>query len=228
MSGGIGHVNQTGGTVNLADNLMVGRYGTSTTNPNNGKGFYTISGGTITCLSTNTKGCLYVGGAGGMGPSEGTFTIAGNAANVSFKKLYVGSDGVNTSATGTLEFKIGSTGVSPIRLSDEINIDAKGAASTAKLIVSATAEPPKANILLAENQGSGLVNGIFDTVNGNPAPEGAPVVLSFGGNNYNYTLTYKGGSGNNDIILLYAPAPATTAAPAAPAPPVSAPNTTAK
>jgi hypothetical protein len=59
------------------------------------------------------------------------------------------------------------------------------------------------------------VIGTFDTVNGNPAPEGASMVLSFGGNNYNYTLTYKGIADvdniANDIVLI--PQPATPALP---------------
>lgn len=209
-SGPIGRVNQTGGTVNLADNLLVGRYGTSSNNPNEGKGIYTISGGTITCIPTNTKAGLYIAGFGGRGPTEGTFTVAGNAVNINFKKLSITSDGA-IGCVGTVEFKIGSAGVSPIRVSDNISIDALGETTTAKLLVSATAEPPKADILLIENQGNSLVNGIFDTVNGNPAPEGASVVLSFGGNNYGYSLTYKGGAGNNDIMLRYVPAPAPAA-----------------
>ncbi|MGA2914783.1 MAG: hypothetical protein ABSE89_02020 [Sedimentisphaerales bacterium] len=214
-SGPIGCVNQTGGTLNLADNLLIGRFGTSDKNPNAGKGFYTISGGTIAYLPTNAKATLYVGGAG-SGATEGTFTIVGSTANISFKKLYIGSDGSNTGCTGTVEFRIGSAGVSPIRIADNISIDLAGAASTAKLVVSAAAEPPKTNILLIENQGSGAVNGVFDTVNGNPAAEGAGVVLNWAGINYNYTLTYKGGQGGNDIMLFYSPAPAVAPAPAAP------------
>lgn len=214
--GGIGWINQTGGTLNLAENLSVGRYGTSEKNPNYGKGFYTISGGTIACLATNAKATLYIAGAGGSGASEGTFTIVGNAASINFKKLYIGSDGSNTGCTGTLEYKIGSSGVSPIRVSNSVFIDPLGTSSTAKLIVSATAEPPKGNVLLIENQGSTPVSGTFDTVNGNPAAEGASVAVSSGGKNYNYTLTYKGGAGNNDVMLLSSSAPAAAPAPAAP------------
>lgn len=214
--GGIGRINQTGGTLNLADNLLVGCYGTSQKNPNYGKGLYTISGGTIACLAENAKATLYIAGGGAEGASDGTFTIVGNAANISFKQLYIGSDGSNTGCTGTLEYKIGSSGVSPIRVSNSVSIDPLGTSSTAKLIVSATAEPPKGNILLIENQGSTPVSGIFDTVNGNPATEGASVVISSGGKNYNYTLTYKGGAGNNDVILFASSAPAAAPAPAAP------------
>lgn len=214
--GGIGRINQTGGTLNLAGNLLVGCYGTSQNNPNYGKGFYTISGGTIACLAENAKATLYIAGGGGQGASDGTFTIVGNAANISFKQLYIGSDGSNTGCTGILEYKIGSSGVSPIRVSNSVSIDPLGASSTAKLIVSATAEPPKGNILLIENQGSTPVSGIFDTVNGNPATEGASVAVSSGGKNFNYTLTYKGGAGSNDVMLISSSAPAAAPAPATP------------
>ena len=216
-SGPIGCVNQTGGTVKLGEDLLVGRYGTSSKNPNEGKGIYTISGGTITCDAANTKAGLYIGGAGSAGQSEGIFTVIGSTANINFKKLNIGSDGAHTGCSGTVEFKIGSSGISPIRVSNGINIDPSNENST-KLIVSATAESPKADVLLIENQGNEPVNGTFDTVNGNPAPEGASVVLSFGGNNYGYNLTYKGGAGNNDIMLRYVPQPATAPAPVPPVP----------
>ena len=206
--GTIAYANQTGGAVELAGNFTVGRRGGSGSNPNTGKGYYTISGGTITYDPTNTKACLYIAGTGEVyGPSEGTFTVVGSAANISFRKLYVGSDGTKTGGSGTLEFKIGSTGASPIRLSDasSIILDNKGADSTAKLVVSLTAAPPAGDILLVENTNKGAVSGTFDTVNGNPAPEGASVVLNTGGVDYKYTLTYKGGTGGNDIVLLRAP-----------------------
>jgi hypothetical protein len=226
-NGPCGCVNQTGGTVNLSNNLILGRYGTSSNNPNEAKGFYTISGGSITCNPTNTKGGLYIAGNSSAGATEGTFTVAGNAANINFKKLYVTSSGAG-GAKGTVEFKIGSSGVSPIRVSESVSIGLVGANATARLLVSATAEPPKANILLIDNQGSMPITGTFNTVNGNPATEGAAVVLSFGGNNYNYSLTYKGGAGGNDVMLFRsAQQPAAKPAPAATATPAATPNTPA-
>jgi hypothetical protein len=186
---------------------MVGRSGNSSSNPNNGKGYYAISGGAITYAQTNSKATLYVGGVGNDNPSEGTFTVAGSAANISLRKLYISSDGIRMGSIGTLEFKIGAAGVSPIRLSgaDSIILDNKGARSTAKLVVSLTAAPPAGDILLVENTNKGAVSGTFDTVNGNPAPEGAAVVLNTEGVDYKYKLTYKGGTGRNDIVLLRAP-----------------------
>jgi len=209
-TGGAGCINQTGGTLNLGDRLIIGRMGTSETNPNNGKGFYTISGGTLTYLPTNTNATLYLG-ANGAG--EGTFTIAGKAANISLKKLYVGGDGKKPGGIGTVEFKIDANGVSPIRLEDGVFLDPAGEGSTAKLAVSTIGAPPKSDILLVETIGGNPVTGIFDTVNGKPAAEGAEVVVNQGGNNYYYKLTYTGGAGANDIMLKFSRVAA--AAPAA-------------
>jgi hypothetical protein len=158
-----------------------------------------------------------VSGTAGVNGAEGTFTVVGNASSITMRKLYVAAQTTTRYGTGTLKFKIGSAGVSPIRLTDadSVILDQAGADSTAKLLVSLTAAPPSGNITLVENQSTGDVTGTFDTVNGNPAPEGASVVLSFGGNNYNYTLTYKGIAGidniANDIVLT--PQPATPALP---------------
>lgn len=202
-SGAMGCVNQTGGALVLAKNLIIGRSSTSANNPNDGKGFYTISGGSIECTNDNTSGGLYVGANGtGDAQCEGTFTVAGSGGKIKVKKLYVGNDGKKEPGGGTLEFKIDAKGVSPIQ-TDTIYLDMGGAAIKTKLAVSAAAEPPKADILLVDNQGSGPINGTFDTVNDKPASQGAEVVLSFNGVDYNYGLTYRGGSGGNDIVLLF-------------------------
>jgi hypothetical protein len=70
------------------------------------------------------------------------------------------------------------------------------------------AAPPIGDILLIDNQGTSAVNGLFDSLNGGSAAEGTLVALSFGGIDYNYTLTYLGGTGGNDVMLLI-PEPAT-------------------
>ena len=205
--GTIGRVSQMGGTLNLNDNLMIGRYGTSGSNPNNGIGYYAISGGIIQCASTNTKGNLYIAGTGANGPSEGTFTVIGNAASITLRQLYVGSNGTYTGGKGTLEFQIGTGGVSPIQLTsaDSIILDAKGADSTAALVLSLIGAPPAGSIMLVENTSTGAVSGLFDSLNGGSAAEGAAVALTYGANTYNYTLTYVGGTGN-DIMLIPEPA----------------------
>jgi hypothetical protein len=223
-TGGAGCVKQTGGTLNLGNKLIIGRFGTSQNNPNEAKGFYTISGGTITYQAINPDPTIYIGAAGA---AEGTLTVVGKGANIGIKKLYVGGDGKKSGGTGTLEFKIDANGVSPIKVEDGVFIDSAAAATTAKLAVSATGAP-KGDILLVDTTGSAPVTGIFDTVNEKPATEGAEVVLNSAGNNYFYKLTYKGGNGN-DIMLKFdhtapgaAPAAAKPAAPSAPATPAPA------
>jgi hypothetical protein len=208
-TGGFGCVVQTGGILNINGKLLIGRYGSSNNNPNEATGFYTISGGTITYPPTsNAILCL-----GAYGPSEGTLTIVGKGANISVKKLYIGGDGNKQGGTGTLELKVDANGVSPIKVEDGVFIDSAGAATTAKLTVSANGAP-KGDILLVDNLGSTPITGIFDTVNDKPAVEGAEVVLNAAGNNYFYKLTYKGGNGNDIMLKFDHAAPATPAAPA--------------
>jgi len=195
-------MNQTGGVIRLKRNkdnskLHIGDSGGSQGST------YTMSGGILTYLDGD--GSLWAGYRGG----EGKFTVIGTAPKIQMRKLYVGGDIADKAGSGTLEFKIGSDGVSPIKLSNSVHIDRDGEGSKAGLLVSAIAAPPKANIVLIEDTDSGRVEGAFETVNGNPAPEGAPVVLSYGGTDYHYKLTYEydaGGDGiTNDVALIYMP-----------------------
>lgn len=208
-----GYLNQTGGTLSVYNDgdIYIGRQGNAAGKI--GVGYYTISGGTLTydAGTTTTKGRLYVGGCSGtegQNGSIGTFTVVGNDATINMKKLYVGAQTATRYGTGNLEFKIDSDGLSPIRLSDadSIILDQAGASSTAALLVSLLAAPPSGSIPLVENQSTGAVSGLFDSLNGGSAAEGASVVLSYGGNDYNYTLTYQGGIGGNDILLIPEPA----------------------
>jgi hypothetical protein len=203
-SDGPAKMNQTGGVIRLkrsSDNskLHIGDAKGSQSST------YTISGGTLTYLDGD--GSLWAGYRGG----EGKFTVVGTGPKILMRKLYVGGDMADKAASGTLEFKMGSSGVSPVQISNNVYIDQGGEGSKASLLVSATATPPKADIVLIENTSGGRVEGVFDMVNGNPAPEGAPVVLSHGGTDYHYKLTYKynaGGDGNkNDVALMYIPEP---------------------
>ena len=183
-SGGPSYVYQTGGLVQLRDNddkdackLVIGDEAGS-------NGFYNISGGTLTYIDTEVKdgGDLLVGGRGGTG----TFTVVGADATIKMKDLYVGD---RAGASGTLEFQIGATGVSPIGLDGTAYLDPEGDDATAALLLSLIDAPPiGADILLID----GAIEGTFDTVNAAPAPEGAEVVMSYGGTDYIYALTYAG------------------------------------
>jgi len=201
-SGTFGCLVQSGGTLIMNHKLFVGRYGTSGSNPNDGKGFFTISGGTLTYAPSNSEGGLYVGAAGSDGTSEGTFTIAGKAGKINVRKLYVGSDGKNAKGTGTIEFEMEADGVSAIKAAESVLLDASKDESKANLVINADMSAPKTDIMLIETAGGNTVAGVFDAVNGGAGTEGSQVVLKAGDGEYNYTLTYKGGNGN-DIALKF-------------------------
>jgi hypothetical protein len=233
-NGSVGYVYQTGGTVTMiasssgtnsySRNLIIGRCGGSGPAA---KGYYRISGGTI--AYNNAVGYndarLIVGGSvngGASGtplPTEGTFTVSGNTASITMRKLYVGTDGTY-SGTGTVAFEIGDSGVSRIVLDDPCSIvlDVAGTSGTTNLALSALATPPESDIVLIQQAGTDAVRGFFDQLNGvvGAADESDKVVL--GGNTYLLTYLYNaeadGGLGErgtgNDIALLI-PEPATIA-----------------
>ncbi len=185
---GVGTVIQTGGRVVVPnERLAVG-------DKVGGNGHYTISAGTIT-FTGGDRGDLGVGSREG----SGTFTVVGTAPVIEMSDLIV-SD--RAGAAGTVEFKIAANGVSPINLTDVAKIDALGDQTTSALLVEAIEAPPIRDILLVNTTSANAVIGAFDTVNGNPAAEGAEVVLSAAGRTCTYTLTYVGGTGN-DIVLVY-------------------------
>ncbi|MDD5010787.1 MAG: PEP-CTERM sorting domain-containing protein [Phycisphaerae bacterium] len=206
-NGTAGHVVQTGGLLSIyKDKLYVGR-GSGVTGAT-----YTISGGTITY--NQSDGAMFIGYEGG----QGKLTIEGADASLTFKKFFVaaGADGAATAGTGTIEFKVGSAGVSPISVDDSWYVDYGGESSTAHLLVSLTAAPPAGDILLFEDKGGGTGNGTFDTINGIAALEGTEISLDYGNLSYIYELTYigvaSGDSSANDMMLLYVetiPEPAT-------------------
>jgi hypothetical protein len=208
--GSKGVVIQTGGTLSVND-LQLGLYATGGTGIADGS--YTISNGTLQAKTTGL-GRLYVGAGMAAGSTAsntvGKFTVDGSLATIIMKKLYVGSDGTNV-GMGTVEFKMSDSGVSKIQVTDAGGtiLDA-GGTGIANLLVSFTGSVmPAGNIVLVENTAStGVVSGIFDTLNGGSAAEGATVVL--GGNTYNLTYVYAAGvdAVANDIALVV-PEPAT-------------------
>jgi hypothetical protein len=231
-NGSIGYVYQTGGTVTMkvyssgtsySRNLILGRCGSSGPAA---KGYYKISGGSIGYLADpNNTASIIVGGSVNFGAtgaplaSEGTFTVSGNTASITMRKLYVGTDGTY-SGTGTVAFEIGDSGVSKIVLDDACSIvlDATGTSGTTNLVLSSLSDPPASDIVLIQQAGTSAVAGIFDKLNGvvGGADEGDTVVL--GSNTYMLTYLYNaeanGGLGErgtgNDIALLI-PEPATIA-----------------
>jgi hypothetical protein len=198
VNGDIGYLFQTGGELSSgsAGKIIVGY-------KSPGVGNYTISGGSLT-----GDGTLFVGGSGEAG-AEGTLTVVGSDPVISMRKMYVGAkDSKGTyPGIGTIAFEVGSDGVSPIQMYDSIYLDpGNDAASIANLVVTLTAAPPAADIVLLEDTGGGSIYGKFDFVNGVDAIEGAAVVLNYGNTNYFYDLTYLYDAANdgntNDIALL--------------------------
>jgi len=146
---------------------------------------------------------------------RGTLRIEGSAGAIDVISLFVGGYefGANKyGGHGTLEYVINSGGVTPIE-ADSVTLQVAATGSVSDLVVSLAAAPPAGSILLVDNQGTSPVVDIFDSLNGGSAAEGAPVVLSYGGVDYHYTLTYQGVAGldglANDIMLV--PEPSTLA-----------------
>jgi hypothetical protein len=226
-AGSYGEIVQTGGTVNMiasssgtgsySRNIILGRGGSSGPAA---EGLYKISGGTITydnTLAYNTARLL-VGASPNATGSTGTFRVIGNAASITMKSLYVGSDGTaGRGGTGTMEFQIGDSGVdkvSRVVLDDAVILDNQGAASIANLVVSLLATAPLEDIVLIETKSPNAVSGIFDSLNGvvGGADEGDTVVL--GGITFTLTYRYDVATATRDIgndIALLIPEPATVA-----------------
>ncbi|MFA5553321.1 MAG: hypothetical protein WCZ89_03780 [Phycisphaerae bacterium] len=201
---GPGNVTQTGGQVRLKGGKDGAKLTIGYESGSQGSQ-YTIKGGTITYL--NSDAYLIVGYRGG----EGKFTVVGTSPEIKMKRLYVGGDLIEKAGTGIMEFQVDSKGVSPVQITNSIHIDREGNNSQADLIINSIAAPPKTNIVLIENTGSGYVDGRFDTLvdsNGSkPAAEGSEVILKHDETEYKYILTYRHNAGqdgySNDIALIY-------------------------
>lgn len=195
--GATGYVDQTGGTIAVKD-IILGRAGSTAT----GKGYYTISGGTLT-YNSGATGRLYVGCGNSGAYTEGTLTIIENAASIQMKSLYVGSENGVNYGKGTLVYQIGTSGVSPIEISDAVFLDNAGTSSIANLEVSTTESSLSgADIILVNVTSSNVLTGTFDSMNGGSAVEGTQIILA--GNTYSLTYQYAAeGGANNDIALVF-------------------------
>ncbi len=203
----IGSVIQTGGQLQIPNpgKFMIGYKA-------GGDGLYKISGGSL----TGNGGRVYVGCASADG-AIGKFQVDGSASTISLDGasiLYVANDSESASGntgTGTIQFDLSAAGaVSAIHVGKTVIDSQNEAAAIANLVVNLTGAAPATTLLLIENTGTSQVAGLFDTLNGGSAAEGASVVL--GGNTY--TLTYKyiaGVDGIDNDIALVIPEPATIA-----------------
>jgi hypothetical protein len=183
-----GYLEQTGGLVQIDnDRLGIGDSAGS-------DGHYTMSGGTLTYAGD--RGDLIVGARGGTG----VFTVAGTGPAIQMGKLIVGDA---AGASGTVEFRLTAEGVSPITLAISAAIDALGDETLSALVIGSAGGAPQADVVLVDLPDGVVAETGFDTVNGEPAVEGATVVVHDRMTTYTYTLTYAGGAAGNDIMLLY-------------------------
>lgn len=187
-SGTPGYVTQTGGLVKINnERLGIG-------DEEGSEGYYTISGGTLTYAGD--RGELIVGARGG----RGIFTVVGTGSVIEMGKLIVGD---RTGASGTVEFQLTAEGVSPIVLSGDPAIDELGDETVSALVVGSAGGAPRVDVILIDFDEGVVVETAFDTVNGEPAVEGATVAVKDATGIYYYALTYVGGDTGNDIALLY-------------------------
>ncbi len=208
----IGILNQSGGQILLRKLKETGKLCIGDGAGIKPGSIYTMSGGILTynAADTTCAGQLIIGSRDG----EGTFVVVGDAPVIQMKNLYIAGDSVSAGnpynfGIGTLEFLVGSKGVSPINLNNTAYIN-QGTNTLAKLIVSLTAAPLIGEDILLVNAAT-AIHGVFDSLNGGSAAQGALVSLGFGNAAYNYALTYAGGNDGYDIALLHMPEPATVA-----------------
>ena len=230
---GNGTVNLTNGSIDVYTGIRIGN--SSSTN-RTGNGILNVDGGSL--ISTSGTAYLVVGynqnssvttpdqmnvTAGEVSvrkfiigqAGRGILTVSGGDALLNCTNFIVGGNANPDSplyGEGTVVFQVGASGVSAIHASTGVSIDPGAESSVATLIVSLNAAPIFGNILLIDNQGESAVDGIFDSLNGGSAMEGALVTLSFGGTDYDYALTYQGIGGTDGLandVMLIVPEPAT-------------------
>ncbi len=191
-AGNPGYVEQTGGLVQLQDGKDSAKLGIGDQGGSDGN--YTISGGTLT-YAEGSLGELLVGARAGTG----TLTIIGTGPTIQMNTMIVGD---RAGAYGTIEFQVDANGVSPISLVGGASIDPEGDETTAALVINSIGGAPQANVVLLDLPDDANFVGVFDTVNGEPAEDGASVLLTFGEVGYYYHLAYAHG-GTNDLVLVY-------------------------
>lgn len=201
----IGYINQTGGTVDITGSgkLQIGYKA-------GGDGTYTISGGTL----TGSAGRMYLGCSSADG-SIGKLKVVGSTGTISLGgTMYIANDSEtaeNYTGTGTLEFVCDALGaVSKVQVAKSVIDSQNTGVAVANLVVGLTDAAPASTLVLVENTGTSAVVGLFDSLNGGSAAEGATVVL--GGQTFTLTYQYAAGADNvaNDIALVI-PEPATIA-----------------
>lgn len=136
--------------------------------------------------------------------STSLFQLNGSGITVDVDEFHILSNQWSGTShmAATLEYVLDADGASTIITGQTGIGEGNG---TAHLLLSAEVTPPQQDIVLIETTGTGAIGGtgVFNTVNGVPAQEGATVDVD--GNIYRLTYQYDaaGDSANNDIALLY-------------------------
>lgn len=181
----------TGGLTIVKEGTGILRF----TGANNYSGSTTVTGGTLLIDSTGqiTSTTRVVAGAiGGIGTCTGTVTVGTGAM------LVPGSQGIGKFTTGLLTLQQGATYLAELNTGsgagDQVNA-AGVVLSHPRLTVTgigAATIAPGTSYTIVNNTGTAAVTGIFDSL-----PEMSLIAV----NGLHFRITYRGGTGN-DIVLL--------------------------
>jgi hypothetical protein len=211
----VGYLTMTGGYLSSGDRLDVG-YGHTSGTVGEMLGYATISGGTVDIGS----GGIRVGADNADG-STGYLTIIGNTTTISTTgRLMLGNNSTSASddaGVGNLEFELSGDGyVSRIVCTYAVinPFDGEeGAAAHLVITVPELGTVNAADIVLVEGNSTSSVVGVFDTIsNGTTtttANEGQYIQLGSEWFKLTYQADLNDDDGNNDIVLINVPEPAT-------------------
>jgi hypothetical protein len=193
IGGSTAVVDQTAGTLNLGTGILYlgasdTSQGTLTTN-----GTYNFSGGVITAGSTSKT---YVGFLSNGVPGDGTFSVSGNAvgSSISVNYLYLNySSGSGASPSSTLQFAIGSTGVTAINCARLY-----WGSVAPDLDISLLSAPPSGTISLVTTSTTG--GGAAGTF-GNLGAGGTVSATLAGVGTYTWNVITNGGAVDRDVDL---------------------------
>ncbi len=140
---------------------------------------------------------LYIGDGG-----NALLQLNGSGVKVEPDRIHIGYQRFGTfGGDVTLEYNMDAGGAGQIVVQRAYIAEA----GTANLLITASDITPESDIVLMDVTSGYSIggNGVFDTLNGSPAVEGAEILV--GGNIYALTYSYDatGDSGSNDIALLF-------------------------
>jgi hypothetical protein len=175
----------SGGSLTVRNAMRIGYTGTA---GGTGSGSVTISGGSFTLTEGGPASGELVMGYG-TGTNTASLEIDGSTATISTMRLIM-----TAGATKMLTYGLDAGGVSRIQVTGSDDLAFNG--TTLSIVCNAAIGLAEgSSITLIDNQGSGACT---DTFSGKA--EGSTVTANYGSYTYQWTLTYKGGTGN-DVVL---------------------------